>query len=513
MVPEAVAACREATVSTLPMPTWTWLRSWRANLSAPTRLAADAEGMVLATDPVRGQVVARHADGSLALVKRDLGHPTSIALDALGGVLVGDGRAGRVTVYDSDWNARYSLGAGDGEFGQPGDIAVDPQTGEIYVSDTVRHVVAVYSGAGVRQRLIGAPAPTDGLPAADGLFRTPTGVTIAGNELLVADQLNFRVQVFDKTSGAFLYCLGNYRASSFVSPASGPSRTFGMPQGLWVDTLGRLYVADAYQGEVRVVDRSNGALIGSLGTLGDEPGALRVPSDLVIDRSGRLFVASTNNARLDLYGLDGYSDPERFTPAFVTMAPDRIDRTALPLTVNFTLEVPGYRLIDIVPASLRVNGLLATLAIPAAEAMDTDDDGVPELRLSVSASALLETLAPGASAPVTVTGDLGWLAFTAVAWISVVEPTVDADNDGVLDELDVCPGSTAGEPVNHVGCAIAQTCPCAAPQAGGAWRNHGAYVQCVTAATGVLRANGGLNEQDAGARVNEAASSACGRSR
>lgn len=500
-------------MATLPMPTWTWLRSWRADLAAPTRLATDADGVVLATDPVRGQVVARRADGSLALVKRDLGHPTSIALDALGGVLVGDGRTGRVTVYDRDWNARYSLGGGDGEFGQPGDIAVDPQSGEIYVSDTVRHVVAVYSGAGVRQRLIGAPAPTDGLPAADGLFRTPTGVAIAGNELLVADQLNFRVQVFDKTSGTFLYCLGNYQASSFVSPASGPSRTFGMPQGLWVDTVGRLYVVDAYQGEVRVVDRSNGALIGSLGTLGEAPGALRVPSDVVIDRSGRLFVASTNNARLDLYGLDGYSDPERFTPAFVTVTPDRLDPTALPQTVDVTLEVPGYRLIDIVPASLHVNGLLATMAAPAAEATDGDGNGFPELHLRVPASALLETLTPGASAPLTVTGDLGRLAFTAEAWISVVESIVDADNDGVFDELDVCPGSTAGEPVNHAGCTIAQSCPCAAPQAGGVWRNHGAYVQCVTVATGVLRTSGGLNEQDAGARVRQAATSACGRSR
>ena len=39
------------------------------------------------------------------------------------------------------------------------------------------------------------------------------------------------------------------------------------------------------------------------------------PSDVAIDRHGRLFVANTDHGRLEVYGLDGYTDPEAFAPA------------------------------------------------------------------------------------------------------------------------------------------------------------------------------------------------------
>ena len=424
----AEAACREAAASTLPMPTWTWLRGWRADFSAPSRLATDGAGRVFATDPGKGQVVWRGADGAMAGRRTGLGKPTGIAVDASGNILVGDQARGRVTFYDEQWNARHALGVGDGEFGLPGDIAIDPANGEIYVSDNVRHVVAVYSSAGLRLRTIGAPAPNDDSPAADGLFRAPTGITIAGNELLVADQLNFRVQAFDKTSGAFLYCIGNYRASSIFSPASGPARLLGMPQGLWVDAAGRLFVADAYQGQIHVIDRDNGARIGSIGAPADTPGALNAPSGILIDAHGRLFVASSNNARLDMFGLDAYADPERYAPAAARMIPERIERPGTAARLQAHVELPGYRAIDIDPASVRINGLTAT----GTSVQDGDGNGIPELLVSVNAAALLPTLGAGDSAPVRVIGTIGRLRFDATTSIAIVERQIAAPPPRVM---------------------------------------------------------------------------------
>ena len=418
----AHAACREAANSTLPMPTWTWLRGWRADLAAPTRLAVDGAGRVLVTDPGKGQVVSRASDGAIAFRRTGLGSPISIAVDASGNTLIGDRDRGRVTFHDEQWNARHALGIGDGEFGLPGDIAIDPAGGEIFVSDTARHVVVVYSAAGLRLRTIGAPAPSDDTPAADGLFRTPTGIAIAGNELLVADQLNFRIQAFDKTSGAFLYCIGNYRSSSFFAPASGPARTLGLPQGLWVDTAGRLYVADAYQGQIHVIDRGNGALIGSIGVLADEAGTLHAPSDILIDANGRLFVASANNARLDMFGLDAYTDPERFAPAVARIVPERIERPSAATRIDAFIEVPGYRALDIAPASLRINGLTAT----PISTLDGDGNGIPELRLSVSGAALLPTLGTGDSGTVRVIGTIGALRFETTTALAIVDRAVVA---------------------------------------------------------------------------------------
>jgi DNA-binding beta-propeller fold protein YncE len=482
-----------------PFPTVTWLRSWRADLATPARLAVDARGRVAIADPARARVLVRNADGSLAFAIA-AGQPVAVAAAASGGWWIGDGRSGRVSLYAADGTEHLSLGAGDGEFGQPGDIAVDPANGEVFVSDTARQVVTVYSSAGAHLRTIGAPAPADDLPAGDGQFRTPTGIVLAGQELLVADQLNYRVQAFDKVSGAFLYCLGSYSQSSFIPPSGGPSRTFGMAQGLAVDALGRLYVADAFQGQVRVLDRTSGAVLASIGAFGDEPGALRTPSDVVIDGTGRLFVASTAGARIDVYGLDAFADPERFAPASISVAPPVIVRP--PRAVDTSIEIPGYRATDIDPASVRINGLTAS----ALGVEDRDGNGIPELRMTLDGAALLPTLGAGTQGTVEVTGSVGSLQFAATATVAIEPPVgpTDADGDGVSDALDACPGTPAGDAVDAAGCALAQLCPCEGPPGGGAWRNHGDYVRCVAATTSL---------RSGGEAVRLAARSACGRSR
>jgi DNA-binding beta-propeller fold protein YncE len=522
------AACREAATSPLPMPAWTWLRSWRADLSAPSRLATEAEGRVMVTDPVRGKVVARRADGSIAFVKRELGRPTSIAIDADGRYWVGDGETGRVTMYEADWTPRHSLGVGDGEFGMPGDIAIDPSNREIFVSDTDRHQVAVYSSSGLRLRTIGAPAPTDGLPAADGLFRSPTGIALAGSEVLVSDHLNYRVQAFDKATGAFLYCVGNYTTPSFFSPASGPTRAFGAPQGIAVDALGRMYVADAYQGLVRVIDRGNGAVLGSIGAFGDGPGEMRVPVDLVIDRHGRLFVATTDNSRLDVFSLDASTDPERFLPSTVRLSPDSISRTATSGTVTASIEVPGHRAVDIPPASVSVNGQRVT----ALGVEDADGNGVAELRVAVAAGALRKTLGDATPAEVNVSGSIGTLGFTAVTAIALVDPpppppgSGDSDGDGIPDARDACPATPTAKKVNAQGCSIEQLCPCTMkPDADDSRRHggrhlelrtrqqaaHGAYVKCVEQAAKALVKARRIPAVEFHAIVRAAAKSSCGR--
>lgn len=49
--------------------------------------------------------------------------------------------------------------------------------------------------------------------------------------------------------------------------------------------------------------------------------------------------------------------------------------------------------------------------------------------------------------------------------VPVAEP-VDSDGDGVPDDLDQCPGTPAGEPVNEVGCPLPKKPECKTPEAG-----------------------------------------------
>jgi hypothetical protein len=83
----------------------------------------------------------------------------------------------------------------------------------------------------------------------------------------------------------------------------------------------------------------------------------------------------------------------------------------------------------------------------------------------------------------------------------------DTDGDGVLDGLDRCAATPAGEMVDATGCSV---CPCAGP-VGVAWRSRSAYLGCVRAETkrrlglGMLDARG---DRDARA---QALKSSCGR--
>lgn len=82
----------------------------------------------------------------------------------------------------------------------------------------------------------------------------------------------------------------------------------------------------------------------------------------------------------------------------------------------------------------------------------------------------------------------------------------DGDGDGVGDNADAYPGTVIGEPVNADGASIAQLCP---DDAG--YRNHGAYVSCVSdAAEGFLEL-GLITELEKDAIVSAAAHSVVGK--
>ena len=500
---DGTPVCRVAASSSLTMPVTTFLHSYRVAFRTPTRLAVDADDNVYIADPAAGELLVRARDGAVLAVRRDLGNPVSIAVDAAGRTYVGDGAAGRVRVFDAAGIPLFDLGAGDGEFGHPGSIAVDPGTGEVYVTDTARHAVRVFTAAGALARSWG------GSGSSERNFQVPTGIAFDAlrGQVLVMDQLNYSLKVYDP-GGNFLFCIGTSKLLSggFFNPATGPARTLAAGQGVRVDALGRIFVTDAFQGQVFVLDPV-GKLLGTIGTFGDADGQLRVPTDLVIDRAGRLFVASSNNARVEIFGLDAYADAEATVPALVSLNPATIDVTAGDAVANVTVTLPGRDPARADGASIRVNGLP-----PSGTAIgDADGDGVPDLLLTLPASALAATFAPALSGTVTATGVIDGLTFTGRAELAVTRAAlVDADGDGVPDPADACPATPAGATVNADGCSVLQLCPCAGPAPGSAWRDHGEFYDCRQNAIAGLMATGRYTTELGTLFIEGARSSHCG---
>ena len=481
-----------------PAPAVDHLRSYRASFHAPSRLAVNADDTIYVADPRNGRLLARAADGRIVAEVRDLGFPVSVGADprAVGSVFVGDGNTGSVTAFSPDLrDVLFQLGRGSGELLYPGDIAV--ANGEVFVTDHFNHEVRVYDSSGGFLRSFGS------LGDGDGQFSFPMGIAVTSDRVYVGDQARpssrSRVQVFDLQGGflsVMLWRLGSFRAGRLA-----------LPQGLWVDESGgedRLFVVDAYAGRVQVVDEF-GCIAATIGDYGEVRG-LNLPTDLVIDSFGRLVVAVANGARLEMYGLDNYADPEAVIPAVVEIEPGTVDRQEPLAVVLVHLEVPGYRLAEVDASSLTANGVGAIRSTVG----DWDGDGEADFRIEVDWSSLMSTLPAQGVGAIEVTGSLGAFQIIATGEVEVAAGG-DADGDGVPTTEDRCPDTAVDALVDGQGCSIAQLCPCSGPAAEVEWRNHGAYVKCVGEAARAFRDADLIGASGLGAIVRDAARSTCGR--
>lgn len=383
--PAAAQTCFWGTSTGIP-PASASLVSYRDQLHSPTRIAVDGSGYVYVTDPRVGEVAVWNRYRQVVSTVEGLNGPMGIALDNSGKIYVGEQGNGRVAVFDRNWSTLYFLGRGNGEFLLPNDIAIDPASGWIYVSDSGAHTVNVYAAAdGAFLFSFGGKGP------GPGQFDFPAGVYVSpGGEVFVADQNNDRIQVLDR-NGNFLRCIGG-AAFTF-------SKKFGRIQGLTGDSQGRLYVADAFQGYVQVLD-SLGGRLSTIGSFGEGPGQLRTPIGVVIDPYNRLLVTSANNSRVEAYGLDSFTDPH-VAAAVVDIRPDSIKRTNKKDSVSAYIEMAGYALEQVDVTTITANGVPA---LPSSAVIgDYDGDGIPDLKIDFDAASVLATV-PDGNAVIAVDG-------------------------------------------------------------------------------------------------------------
>ena len=473
-------------------PQQAFLRAYRHELSSPTRLAIDATGSVFIADPQKGEVLVRAHDGRILQHRRGLGRPGAVAVDSANNVYLADLDSGLVSVFDSSWQLSHQFGGTDLQ--QAGDIAIDDARSRVYISDSKAHTVRIYSTAG--ERLFEFGGEGDG----DGQFQYPSGVfyDAVNDEVLVSDQLGYRVQVFEP-DGAYKYCVGGSSANPGGIFQGG--RLLASPQGLWADALGRIYVADSFEGQVKVIDRS-GRLLASIGSFGQSGGELRIPSDVVLDGFGRLFVASANNARVEMFGIDGFTDPEQYTPALLSIDPDRV-RADSSGVLNVLITTPGLRLSDIQNDSIRLNGIPNS----SIQTVDVDGDAEPELFAGFDLGAVLATLPPSGTALVRLQAATQTILIDGSASIEIIpaDSDQDLDNDGVNDDQDRCPDTAPDALVDATGCALSQYCVCAD------FSSHGAYVECIAKTSRRFVLDGLMDKKHRNQAIRDAARSACGK--
>ena len=129
----------------------------------------------------------------------------------------------------------------------------------------------------------------------DGMFKDPMGVAVSDrDEILVADNENHRVQVFD-SNGTFLRCFGRKGENT---------GDFNHPVGIAIDKGRNIFISEWNNHRVQIFSWE-GRNLGSFGSQGSLDSQLTYPWGLSLDSTGKVIVADTGNKLIKIFTPDG----------------------------------------------------------------------------------------------------------------------------------------------------------------------------------------------------------------
>lgn len=181
----------------------------------------------------------------------------------------------------------------------PSGAVVDPDTGDIYISDGYGNKrVVVFDREGNYLRQWGRLAtPQEHVAATPGTFTSVVHCIEISNEGLVyvCDRQGSRVQVFDKM-GNHVRDIHIARTDDFVED---PVRR---GTAWWVtfspdEEQRYLYVMNGAEEKVHILDHESGKTLSTFGRPGHMPGDFTHGHTIATDSSGNLYVAETNYGR------------------------------------------------------------------------------------------------------------------------------------------------------------------------------------------------------------------------
>lgn len=266
----------------------------------PARVAAAPGGGVYVTDPPM-KLVASY-DGAGAFVGT-----FPIAGGAVGVAVHPDGRVflsrndGSVGVYSAAFALLGTVNPAPMALTGANDLAFDPVAMELYTVDSKSHKVLVFTESAPGTWTLARAWGMEGTGL--GMFSSPQAIAVDSTlgRVIVTDADNFRVQVFDQT-GILLFKFG-YR--TLFLPTS-DTAWFARSEGIAVDSCGNIYIVDALMGTLRTfsnIGKELSAQFTPAVSYGTAAGQLRVPCDVVIDPTGLLYIANTNNNAVEVFNV------------------------------------------------------------------------------------------------------------------------------------------------------------------------------------------------------------------
>lgn len=222
-----------------------------------------------------------------ATIRGAPGDPLRVPID----LSVGDGTQlyvvdrGRAAVDVFDLDGRWRATHRWPELTAPVAIAWDARARRYWLADAAAHACFATTDWRTLELRLGQRG------SAPGEFNFPTALAVQPDVgLVVADAMNFRVQVFG--AGAT-----PRRVFGRKGDAAGD---FARPRAVAVDSDQHIYVVDNQFENIQIFDR-DGRLLLAFGQGGAQPGEFALPGGLTIDAQDRIWVADGYNRRVQVF--------------------------------------------------------------------------------------------------------------------------------------------------------------------------------------------------------------------
>ena len=211
--------------------------------------------------------------------------------------------AGAVTVYFDGEDRWYpESGSAANQLTDPNSVAVDG-AGYVYIADETNHRIQRFPP--------GSTSATNGTTVAGGngpgfaanQLKSPWGVAVDGDgNVYVADRHNHRIQMFPP---------GSNSATTGTTVAGGngagsAANQLHLPSGVAVDGDGNVYIADQNNQRIQKfppgsTSATNGTTVAGGNGAGNAANQLNGPFGVAVDGTGNMYIADTNNNRIQKF--------------------------------------------------------------------------------------------------------------------------------------------------------------------------------------------------------------------
>jgi sugar lactone lactonase YvrE len=248
--------------------------------------------------------------------------PSAIVFDAAGNLYFAETANNLIRKVDTSGRIVTIAGTGGQGFSGDGGPAISatldsPQglaldaAGNLYVADTHNHRIRrINFSTGLISTVAGTGLPGfsgDNAPAISAQLNLPTALAldVSGN-LYFADTANHRIRSIDANTNVITTIAGNGTQGFSGDNGLATTAAIDSPNGLAIDVLNNLYIADTHNHRIRKVSAigiiTTIAGDGNPGFSGDTTAAitatLALPHGITLDAAGNLYLADTANHRI-----------------------------------------------------------------------------------------------------------------------------------------------------------------------------------------------------------------------